>query len=179
MKSSTAKYPTIIKTIIAIAAAITAAFVLRSLYTAATEDPSAGGMTSQYQDMMVKSREMFVEKADDIQLATMELLRLPSAEIMTDASGAPKILTPDGAEDAAPLAGEAADSLAALFAPYDCGGRVYNIEVTPEAVVFYTGYYGSGCVGFLYERELDTVSGYTEMFELSENWKLFYLMSED
>ncbi len=178
MKSN-AKYPTIIKTVVAALAAVAAAFVLHLLYSAATEDPSAGGMTSQYQDMMLTAREMFVEKADDVQLATMELLRLPSAEIMTDSSGAPKILTPDGAEDAAALAGDAADSLAALFAPYDCGGRVYNIEVTPEAVVFYTGYYGSGCVGFLYERELDTVSGYTEMLELSENWKIFYLMSED
>ena len=178
MKSN-AKYPTIIKTVVAALAAVAAAFVLHLLYSAATEDPSAGGMTSQYQDMMVKSREMFVEKADDIQLATMELLKLPAAEILTDSAGTPKILTPDGAEDAAPLAGEAGESLAAVFAPYDCGGRVYNVEVTPQAVVFYTGYYGSGCVGFLYERELDTVSGYTEMFELSENWKLFYLMSED
>jgi hypothetical protein len=176
---STAKYPTIIKTVVAALAAVAAAFVLRALYSAATEDPSAGGMTSRYQDMMLTAREMFVEKADDIQLATMELLKLPSAEIMSDASGAPKILTPDGAEDAAALAGEAGESLLAVFAPYECGGRVYNVEVTGEAVVFYTGYYGSGCVGFLYERELDGVSGYTEMFELSENWKIFYLMSED
>ena len=47
----------------------------------------------------------------------------------------------------------------------------------PDAVLFYTCYAYGGCVGFLYEKELDETH-YFEVFEIVENWKLFYKLKK-
>ena len=51
------------------------------------------------------------------------------------------------------------------------------MEVRPDAVLFYTCYAYGGCVGFLYEKELDETH-YFEVFEIVENWKLFYKLKK-
>ncbi len=48
-----------------------------------------------------------------------------------------------------------------------------NVDVRADAVLFYTYYAYVCCVGFLYEKELDETH-YFEVFEIVENWKLFY-----
>lgn len=172
---------TTFKVIIALVAAVLAAFVVRAMHLSVGTQPEGSTILDVYQDMMLESREMFLEKAEDIQLAALALLEQESVDIMSDDQGHPWVIGEDGEliEPADVISGELQPYLDNMFGEYACGGRMYNIRVTDEAIFFFTGYHESGSVGFLYERELGTVTGFTELLELSENWKIFYNMPEE
>ncbi len=171
---------TTFKAAIAVVLAVAAAFALRAMYNATAVDGSGRSLMDAYQDEMVMARAMFVEKADAVQMAAAALLDAQEADVFRDSEGRPRVLTAAGA--AAPetvLPGELQPWLDEIFAPYECGGTLWNVRVTPQALFFYTGYPEGGGVGFLYERELDTVTEYNELLELTENWKIFYDMPEE
>ena len=170
---------TIFKAAAAAILAVAAAFALRAMYMTASVDSSGDNVMDVYQDMMLQARAMFVEKADDIQSATAALLDDTGLEIMSDKDGRPWVMQNGEAvslDDAVPAAQPYLDE---VFAEYECGGKIYNIKVCENAVLFFTGYHESGSVGFLYEKTLGSVTEFTELLELSENWKLFYDMSEE
>ena len=75
------------------------------------------------------------------------------------------------------VSAEMAALLQPVFSGYSSGGEVLNVEVRSDAVLFYTCYAYGGCVGFLYEKELDETH-YFEVFEIVENWKLFYKLQK-
>ena len=172
---------TSLKIIIAFVAAIAAAFLLRGMHLSVGTQPEGEGILDIYQDMMLTSREMFIEKAEDIQLTALALLDENDLNIMSDADGHPWIMTEANEliEPGTVVAGELQPYLDNVFGEYVCGGKMYNICVTDKAIFFYTGYHETGSVGFLYERELGTVTDFTELLELSENWKIFYDMPEE
>ena len=171
---------TTVKAAIAVVLAVAAAFALRAMYDVYAVDGSGERPMDTYQNRMVESRTMFVEKADAIQMAAIALLEAEEADIFRDSEGRPRILTAEGT--AAPetlLSGELQPWLDEIFAPYECGGTLFNIRVTPKAIFFYTGYPEGGSVGFLYERELGGVTEFNELLELTENWNIFYNMPEE
>ena len=171
---------TTFKVIIAFVAAILLAFVVRYMHLSVGTQPEGTGILDIYQNMMLTSREMFIEKAEDIQLAALVLLEQDEVDIMSDSEGHPWVIGEDGEliEPADAIPGELQPYLDNMFGEYACGGKMYNLRVTDEAIFFFTGYHESGSVGFLYERELGSITGFTELLELSENWKIFYDMPE-
>jgi hypothetical protein len=163
------------KAVLSAVLAIAAALLVRHAYIAVAAS-AVGGVSSQFEDRLLEARNMFVEKADDIQTLTASLLEGPAISIMRSSDGLP-MLTKDG-EAAGELRYEdqgAQKSLEAVFGEYKSGGTVWNIEVKEDAALFYTYYKDGGCAGFLYEKEPGTTS-YYGYFDLLENWKLFYLM---
>ena len=172
---------TTVKVILAFVLAIAAAFVVRSMHLSVAGDTSGSSVLDIYQDMMLISREIFLEKSEDIQLTALVLLEQEELNIMSDAQGHPWVVDEKGErfEPEEVIPGEIQPYLDNIFGEYACGGRLYNLRVTDEAIFFFTGYHEEGSVGFLYERELDTVTGFNELLELSENWKIFYNMPEE
>ena len=128
------------------------------------------GGAAWYEDAMLEARAMFLEKPDEIQTLTAVLVEEPEESFLTAADGSLVCLR-DGASVPVP------EALSALFSPvlgdYEAGGEVLNVEVLPEAVLFFTAYGDGGCVGFFYEKELNGFTAYG-VVELVENWKLFY-----
>ena len=155
---------TTFKVIIAFVAAIVAAFLVRGMHLSVGTQPEGEGILDIYQNMMITSREMFIEKAEDIQLAALVLLEEDDLNIMSDKDGHPWVMTADGelVEPETVVAGELQPYLDNMFGEYVCGGKMYNVRVTDKAIFFFTGYHETGSVGFLYERELDTITGFTE-----------------
>ena len=172
---------TTFKVIIALFAAIIAAFAVRAMHLAVGAEPEGTGILDIYQNMMLTSREMFIEKAEDIQLAALVLLEQDEVDIMSDEQGHPWVMGEDNQliEPADVILGELQPYLDNVFGEYVCGGKMYNIKVTNKAIFFFTGYHETGSVGFLYERELGSVKDFTELLELTENWKIFYDMPEE
>lgn len=172
---------TTFKVIIAVIVAVAAAFAVRAMHISVGTQPEGNTILDVYQDMMLQSREMFLEKAEDIQLAAMALLEEDDVSIMSDSEGHPWVMGANNEliEPADVISGELQPYLDNMFGEYACGGKMYNVRVTDKAIFFYTGYHESGSVGFLYERELGTVTEFTELLELSENWKIFYDMPEE
>ena len=172
---------TTIKVILALILAVAAAFAVRAMHLSVGTDSSGSTVLEIYQDMMLMSREVFLEKSEDIQLATFVLLEQEELDIMSDSQGHPWVVGENNEllEPETVISGEIQPYLDNMFGEYVCGGKLYNLRVTDEAIFFFTGYHEDGSVGFLYERELDTVTGFTELLELSENWKIFYDMPEE
>ena len=52
-------------------------------------------------------------------------------------------------------------------------GKVLQVLVKEDAVLFYTAFPRGGCAGFLYEKVLGETA-YYDYVELVENWKIFY-----
>ena len=168
------------KAILSVVLAIVIGVVVRWIFVESTKQ-NENSIMNIYQDMMLQSREMFVEKADDYQLATLALLEAENLNIITDSEGTPWIMAEDGSKQAPAdvIPGELQPYLDNIFGEYANGGRLYNIAIMDTAILFYTGYHQSGSVGFLYERELGSVKDFTELLELTENWKIFYDMPEE
>ncbi len=155
--------------------AVAAAFLVRHAYIAVAAS-AEGGASSQFEDKLLEARNMFVEKADDIQTLTAALLEGSGFSVMRSSDGLPMLTRNGEAAGELKLEDEAAQkSLKAVFGEYKSGGTVWNIEVKEDAVLFYTYYKDGGCAGFLYEKEPGTTD-YYGYFDLLENWKLFYLM---
>lgn len=135
-----------------------------------SDDVLTGDGTEWYAAAMLEAKAMFTEKPDEVQLLTAELVTEPAESFLRDKDGRVLRLR-DGVTE--PVEGELAEKLEAVFSGYENGGEVLNIEVVPDAVIFYTCYRDGGCAGFLYEKELDETN-YYEYLEIVENWKLFY-----
>lgn len=164
---------TTIKVLIAGLAAILLAFGVRYIYLETAKIKVDGtSPTALLEDAMLEARTMFLEKSEDIQLVTALLLPQEGLSLLRGADGTP-MLEQDGQAIPYEADQETAERLGRLFGDYDCGGKLHNIAVLPDAVIFYTYYHEGGCAGFLYEREQGTTS-YFEYLELVENWQLFY-----
>lgn len=165
---------TVLKLAAAAIAAVLLAWGIRYIYveTAAIQ-VDGSSPTVLFEAALLDAREMFVEKADDIQLLTAALVEEEELLIQRSVEGVPMLV--ENGEVLGPYeAGEASASLRAVFGDYACGAEVLNVAVTPDAVIFYTYYREGGCAGFLYEKTLGSTAYYKEYFELVENWKLFY-----
>ena len=135
-------------------------------------------------DAMTTARDMFKEKADEIQTLTAAILDLNGLELLAGEDGRAYSL-PAGSSAPVPVAfpdlrraegvpsEEAQAALEAVFGDYECGGKVLQVLVKEDAVLFYTDFPRGGCAGFLYEKELGATA-YYDYVELVENWKLFY-----
>ncbi len=168
------RYATTFKVIAGTALAIAAAVFVRCAYNSVAAPSGGGSLSSLYEDELLVARNMFIEKADDIQAITAELIKGPPLAVLRSEDGLP--LLEEGGTAAGELTFEDAGiqaSLDRVFGAYDCGGSILNIKVTDDAVLYYTYYNGGCCVGFLYEKEAGSTS-YYGYFELVENWKLFY-----
>ena len=141
----------------------------RYLYVQSADVINGGG-SAWYEDALLVSRGMFTEKPDPVQDLTAVLVDEPAESFFRRADGSFVCLR--GGE-ATEVSADMAALLRPVFSGYSSGGEVLNVEVTEDAVLFYTDYANGGCVGFLYEKELDKTH-YFEYFEIVENWKLFY-----
>ena len=128
-----------------------------------------GDGNSWYDTGLVQARAVFTGQPDEVQLLTIRLLEEPPESILRSADGEAMIL-----RNGEMLSADA--ELAELLKPILLGpegGSVLNIEILPDALLFYTCYQDGGCVGFLYEKELGEAA-YFDYIEIVENWKLFY-----
>lgn len=128
------------------------------------------GSTTWYEEAMLEAREMFMDKPEAIQDLTALLVEEPPESYLRRSGGGFAMLRND-AVCAVPADIEAC--LPEAVENYPNGGKILNIEVTDDAVIYYTYYGNGGCAGILYEKELDETS-YFDYVELVENWKLFY-----
>ncbi len=144
-------------------------YVLREMGTLVGPDRDATEIAG---DAMVQARAMFTEKPDDIQTLTAALLSEPGLEFLRDADGDLSCLR-DGRPVTPDLPPEAQAALEAAFGDYACGGKLLQIIVHDDAVLFFTDFTQGGCAGFLYEVEMGTTA-YYDYVELVENWKIFY-----
>ena len=129
-----------------------------------------GGGSAWYEDSLLEARAMFTEKPDPVQDLTLVLVDEPAESFLRRSDGTFVRLRSGAVEE---VSADIAALLRPVFSGYSGGGEVLNVEVTADAVLFYTDYANGGCVGFLYEKELDETH-YFEYFEIVENWKLFY-----
>ena len=129
-----------------------------------------GGGTSWDQEALLAARAMFTEHPDEVQTLTAALVEEPPESFLPTAEGG-LVRLREG--ELTPVTGEEEALFRPVFACFDEGGSVLHAEILPDAVLFYTAYGEDGCVGFLYEKELDTTD-YYEYLEIVENWKLFF-----
>jgi hypothetical protein len=162
---------TYIKVSIGIILAVAAALLVRYSYLTVAE--ASDGTTPAFEDELLRTKNMFVEKSDAIQSLTAVLVDMPPASILRADDGTVRIVEGNNAA-VFTLDDEAAQTaLQKVFGAYESGGLVFNIEITDKAVLFFTYYNDGGCIGFLYEKDSGTTD-YYEYFELVENWKLFF-----
>ena len=162
---------TIFKVIISVIIAVAAALLVRYSYLTVAE--ASDGSAPSFEDELLRTKNMFVEKSDDIQALTSVLVDMPSGSLLKADDGTIRIAEGNNAA-AFSLDDEAAQTvLQNVFGAYQNGGVIYNIEITDKAVLFFTYYNDGGCIGFIYEEDSGTTD-YYEYFELVENWKLFY-----
>ncbi len=133
-------------------------------------DVMDAGSTTWYEDAMLEAREMFMAKPDAVQALTALLVEEPPESFLRRADGSFQL---ERGEAEIPVSDEIAALLPPAVSDYENGGAVLNIELTEDAVIFYTYYGNGGCAGFLYEKELGGTA-YFDYVELVENWKLFY-----
>ena len=162
----------IVGTLLAIAVGFGVHYILLEWWGWATDPES--DPTQMAGNAMTEARAMFVEKSDAIQTLTAGILEDTGLELLAGEDGGIYQVR-DGGDPvpAAPDDGETRAALEAVFGEYECGGRVRQILVKGDAVLFYTDYPEGGCAGFLYEKELGGTA-YYDYVELVENWKIFY-----
>ena len=137
------------------------------------------GSTTWYEDAMLEAREMFMEKPDEIQELTALLVEPDEIQELAEHYTDSYYLRAYGdyvryfGGDFMPMRTVVHQALDAAAYGYANGGQILNIEVTEDAVIYYTYYGNGGCAGILYEKELDETD-YFDYVELVENWKLFY-----
>ena len=164
----------IVGTLLAIAVGFGVQYVLHEMgiLMDPDEDP-----TQVAGNAMTTARAMFTEKPDEIQTLTACILEETGLELLAGEDGSVYSPSSDGTPVPAvlpdPSRPEARAALEAVFGEYECGGRVLQVLVKEDAVLFYTAFPKGGCAGFLYEKELGTTA-YYDYVELVENWKLFY-----
>ena len=161
---------TTVKAIIATFAAIAVGFAVRNIFTEMGDQlVDADTPVQLVEDAMVTAKTMFMEKPDDIQLLTAELMDNQGLELLLGEDGLPHKTT----GEVFTLPGERQAILDAVFSKFECGGRVRQLLVKDDAVLFYTDFPADGCTGFLYETE-EGETAYYDYLELLENWKIFY-----
>ncbi len=126
-------------------------------------------------DALVAAKNFFMNKLDEVQILTAALVEEPPESFLPTAEG--EILRLRDGEKT-PLTGEEEALFRPLMLCCGEGGEVLHVEIVPEAVIFYTAYGEGGCVGFLYEKELDETDYFDEYLEIVENWKLFFRLGK-
>ena len=135
-------------------------------------------------DAMTTARSMFMEKPDEIQTLTAAIQDMTGLELLAGEQGVAyslpagsqipiRVAFPDLGKAEGVPSDQAQAALEAVFGDYDCGGKVLQVLVKEDAVLFFTAFPRDGCAGFLYEKELGKTA-YYDYVELVENWKLFY-----
>ena len=171
----------IVCALLAIAVGFGVHYVLRQM--GILMDPDADP-TQLAGNAMTTARAMFTEKPDEIQILTAAIQDMSGLELLagedggvyspTAGSQAPiRTVFPDVGEVGGVPGAEAQAALEAVFGDYECGGKVLQVLVKEDAVLFYTAFPRDGCAGFLYEKELGATN-YYDYVELVENWKIFY-----
>lgn len=167
---------TLFKVILSIVIAVAASLLVRYSYLTVAE--ASDDTTSSFDNELIRTREMFVEKADDIQTLTAALVDMPLSSVLRAADGTARIVRDNNADTVFKLDDETAQkALDSVFGTYLNGGSIINIEITKDAVLFYTYYNDNGYAGLIYEKEAGTTN-YYEYYELIENWKLFFHFSD-
>lgn len=165
---------TLIKALIGTAAAIFAGIFFMYAYTMYTGQDTQSYVEGKYQDLMIEAKYMFLEKPDQIQLTALGLLDKSDISILRGKDGLPYLKSEEGPVPITGLFDEETEKyLNDIMDVFDNGGIICNIEVTSEAVMFFTSYDPYGCVGFLYEKELGNTKDYITI-EIVENWKIFH-----
>ncbi|NLL39772.1 MAG: hypothetical protein GX254_09345 [Clostridiales bacterium] len=165
---------TVFKALIGTAAAILAGVFFMYAYSMYTGQDIQTYVESKYQDLMLEAKSMFLEKPDQIQLATLGLLDHTDTSILRGRNGEPFLRSEDGPVPVNAHFDEETEAyINDIMGEFSNNGIICNIKATPEAVVFFTSYDPYGCVGFLYEKELGNTKGYITI-EIVENWKLFH-----
>ena len=171
----------IVGALIAIAVGFGVHYILREM--GVLMDPDADP-TQLAGNAMTTARAMFTEKPDEIQTLTAAIQDMNGLELLAGEDGRVYAL-PEGSAVPVPVAfpdlaraegvppDEAQAAMEAVFGDYECGGKVLQVLVKEDAVLFYTAFPRDGCAGFLYEKELGETA-YYDYVELVENWKIFY-----
>lgn len=161
---------TLVKAIVGTLLAVVVGFVVRFIFTDMGDQLVMENTPVQLvENAMITARTMFTEKPDEIQLLTAELLDRTGLELLLGEDLLPH--TPDGSVFTLPEEGQ--ELLDSVFSEFECGGRVRQVLVRDDAVLYYTDFPAQGCAGFLYEKEEGGTS-YYDYLELLENWKIFY-----
>lgn len=167
---------TIYKAIIGIVAAVLFGVYFMYAYSVYSGHDRASTVETAYQDIMLEAKHMFLEKSDPIQLATLGLINTADASILRDRDGYPCVKSNEGLISISSLVDDETEAyIIETMGEYENEGVVCNIELTSDAILFFTHYDPDGCVGFLYEKELNNTEYYSTI-EIVENWKIFYIM---
>ena len=171
----------IVGALIAIAVGFGVHYILQEM--GVLMDPDADP-TQLAGNVMTTARAMFTEKPEEIQTLTAAILDMNGLELLAGEDGRAYALPagasvpvlvafPDLGRSEGVPAEQAQAALEAVLGDYECGGKVLQVLVKEDAVLFYTAFPRDGCVGFLYEKELGETA-YYDYVELVENWKIFY-----
>jgi hypothetical protein len=117
--------------------------------------------TERFSTYLTDAKAMFIEKPDAFQMTALNYMNMPGAELVNGKNGS--------AEEDYGLFGDYATAV---------NGRVYNVAVTTDGVMFYTKYDSDGTVGIIYEFRENASPGDYEIMELLEEWKLFYKITD-
>ena len=120
---------------------------------------------------LVEAKTLFFDRLDEVQQLTARLVEEPPESFLPAAEGG-LVRLREG--ELTPVTGEEEALFRPMMACFGEGGGVLHAEILPDAVIFYTAYGEGGCVGFLYEKEMDETSYFEDYLEIVENWKLFY-----
>ncbi len=129
------------------------------------------------QDLMLDTKQGFVDNFDAIQDAAAMFLDDVGLCVVAARDGTPVMDDGSFTPVSEALPAEKAEALAAVMGEYESGTRVSGFEVTDKAVLFYCGYYADGVYGIIYEKQLGNTENY-DTIELTENWRIFYRLPD-
>ncbi|NLO47050.1 MAG: hypothetical protein GX111_01820 [Clostridiales bacterium] len=165
---------TTVKAVIAVIFTILAAVLFRYMYLVSTGRDDISAKTTEFQDYMMNTKEMFLEKSIPIQKAVYSLSMMNDFSLLSSRDGTIYVLANNEPFLLRDLINrQAARFLEDLMNRYLIGERVFNIQVTQDNILFFTKYNAFGYTGFLYERVLDQPSDY-QLIEMAGQWKIFY-----
>ena len=165
---------TTVKAAIAVIFSILVAVLFRYMYLVSTGRDDTSTNTAEFQEYMLQAKEMFLEKSVPIQKAVFSLSMMNDFSLLSGRDGTVYTLSEN---EPIPLrdliSRQAVQFIEGIMNRYMTGGRVFNIQVTRDNVLFFTKYSAFGYTGFLYELDLDKPSSY-ELIEMAGQWKVFY-----
>jgi hypothetical protein len=170
---------TTFKAAIAVVLTVVLALLMRHAYQINMGNEPSSSATNAMQDALIEAKDMFLEKSVPIQKVLFTLSGMKRFSLLAGADGTAYVETPSG-----PIALEhltarrSADFVSGILHGYFNEGQIYNIQVTPESVLFFTKYIPAGCAGFLYQKIADDNVNYYELIDLAAPWALFHRMDD-
>jgi hypothetical protein len=140
---------TTVKAAVAVIFAVLAAVLFRYMYLVSTGRDETSVKTEAFKEYMIESKEMFLEKSIPIQKAVFSLSVMNRFSLLSGRDGTVFVETKNGPVPLENLTTrQSAEFIGRIMNGYAVGGRVYNIEITQEGVLFFTKYDEAGCTGF-------------------------------